>query len=518
MARPQNRKRQRVDDPPQDQVPPKKAKPSILSSRPSTIQNRKRRVNDTPYNQAPSKKAKPSGVSLRPSRSQNRKKRADDPPQEQASSKRPESIDTLHRPSNFPPEFYDNLSKVWLTRRALQEHDRRNENILPSKPVAGLVRSRGTKLAAFARLGVPDRVVFVSSGGPDLSDFQGYPEPTNITRTMASTSSSVTSKPVSVGSRRTYLTKAITVSFKNKNATRSEGTVMRNVVPLIAGDADIPNEGHLPFTNLASITKNITVNLVPDFFDGAYPEAMDKRVREDLDNIIIPTKKGGVSIAPHFFLEAKGPGGTIEVANYLLDEPVYDGNAYTFTSILLNGYLKLYVHHLTTPTKSGQRPGYHTTPLKAYTLSDDEVYPDGRGAFRNLRMRAKEDRDWFIEIANARARDRSKDDADTEGDLASTTEEQQDVVSSPLDFFGCRMFAEPDDDQETQETNVGLAILHHTYGEDDANHAEVSVGFATSFTSSFTSVGSEDHLRRPKMPRSPPSPSSLRHFKKRGPA
>lgn len=33
--------------------------------------------------------------------------------------------------------------------------------------------------------------------------------------------------------------------FQYKTTTKSEGTVMRNIIPLIAGDADIPNEGHL---------------------------------------------------------------------------------------------------------------------------------------------------------------------------------------------------------------------------------------------------------------------------------
>jgi hypothetical protein len=139
MARPQKRKRQRVDEPPQDQVPSKKAKPSSVFS----------------------------------TRWQNRKSRADNPPQDQISSEKPELGDALHRASNFPPDFYDNLSKVWLTRRALQEHNRRNENHTPSKPAARLVRSRKAKLAALVRLGVPELTLFASSGGPDLSDLQG---------------------------------------------------------------------------------------------------------------------------------------------------------------------------------------------------------------------------------------------------------------------------------------------------------------------------------------------------------
>ncbi len=57
--------------------------------------------------------------------------------------------------------------------------------------------------------------------------------------------------------------------FQRKNKTKFEGTVMRNVVPLLVGKAKIPNEGNLPFTNLDSLTDNTTVNPVPDFFDGA---------------------------------------------------------------------------------------------------------------------------------------------------------------------------------------------------------------------------------------------------------
>ena len=316
---------------------------------------------------------------------------------------------------------------------------------------------------------------------------------------------------------------------------------MRNVVPLIAGHSTIPNEGHIPFTNLDSITNNTTVNPVPDFFDGARPGDLDRKVREDLDKIIIPTKKAGVPVAPNFFLEAKSSGGTVEVAdgqavldgahgaimmhalqNYLQAEPLYDGNAYTFTSTLLGGFLTLYAHHITAPVAPGQRPCQHTTQLDAYALTgNDKAWLEGTAAFRNLRILAKDYRDRFIETANARARKQHAEDTDTEEtDLASTIEEEQQEGSSPFDFYDCRMFAEPEDGepetQETQDGNVGLAILHDGYGKDATDHTEVSAGFATSFTSSFTSVSREDHPpRQPRPPRSPPSPSSIRLAKKR---
>ncbi|KAH6645732.1 hypothetical protein BKA67DRAFT_541888 [Truncatella angustata] len=121
--------------------------------------------------------------------------------------------------------------------------------------------------------------------------------------------------------------------------------------------------------------------------------------------------------------------------NHLLDNPVYDGNAYAFTATFLSGYLNLYSHHVKAPAEPGQRPGYHITQ----------------------------------------------------------------------------------ETQDSQQTNVELAILHHAYGEDDADDTEVTTGFATSFASSFTSVSREEQLRsqrQPKMPRSPPSPSYTRQFKR----
>ncbi|KAI1750877.1 hypothetical protein F4782DRAFT_531915 [Xylaria castorea] len=73
--------------------------------------------------------------------------------------------------------------------------------------------------------------------------------------------------------------------------------------------------------------------------------------------------------------------------------------------------------------------------------------------------------------------------AGTKGDdLAATIEEQQDGGSSPLDSYDCRMNGEPeDDDQETQETNVGLAIFHHPSNQDNADETKVSTSLATSY-------------------------------------
>lgn len=90
-------------------------------------------------------------------------------------SNRSKSSGSARRPSNFPPEFYDSLVKLWLTPRALRELDRRNENLplSSSKPAAGFLKPRGAKLAAQAKLGVSECARFAASGGPDLSDLIG---------------------------------------------------------------------------------------------------------------------------------------------------------------------------------------------------------------------------------------------------------------------------------------------------------------------------------------------------------
>jgi hypothetical protein len=213
--------------------------------------------------------------------------------------------------------------------------------------------------------------------------------------------------------------------FKRKNNTKSEGTVMRNVIPIITGNASIPNEGNLPFTNFESLTEGLTVNAVPDFFDGAPPGDVDKAVREDLSQMIAPTKHADVPVAPNFFLEAKAPRGGADVArrqacydgaygaramhslqSYGEEEPVYDGNAYSYSSTYHagTGTLQLYAHHVTAPTPPEGQPEYHMTQVRVFSMtSDRDVFVRGATTFRNARDIAQGHRGRFIQAANARA-------------------------------------------------------------------------------------------------------------------
>ncbi|KAL7923273.1 hypothetical protein ACQKWADRAFT_312374 [Trichoderma austrokoningii] len=387
------------------------------------------------------------------SRSEDRKRRAGDPLQDLTPSKKLKSSGTVHRPWNFPPEFYDNLSKVWLTPLALQELDRRNDQ---NPPPSVFSSSRQTQSTKPTTLSTKRSTAYDANFRQHCEDYHIYPpfyrfpdgrrpqKPANLDEIRHALRVPRASLSPSVASESAF------EEFQFKNTIKSEDTVMRNIIPLIAGDADILNEGHLPFTNLASITKNSIVYPYPDFFDGAHPEAVDQEVREALDKIIIPTEKANAPIAPNLFLEAKSSGGTLDVAegqvildgahgtiimhtlqNHLLEEPVYDGNAYTFTATFIGGYLNLYAHHPTAPAEVGQNPGCHITQLNAYALTGNyEGWLKGIGAFRNLRKLAKRYRDQFIEAVNARVHRKNAEVAIVEED-GLAAEKQQNEGSSP---------------------------------------------------------------------------------------
>lgn len=224
-----------------------------------------------------------------------------------------------------------------------------------------------------------------------------------------------------------FMSKEAFEDFKDEVRGEYHRPLWRHAIPTITGKSSIPNTGDLSFKNLASLTKNTTVKPCPGFFDGAHPDTVDKEVREDLDMIIVPIKPkwNSVPLAPNFFLEAIPYGGSFFIGqrkimldgahgsvimhtlqNYLLDKPVYDGNAYTFSALLSDEVLWLYAHHLAVPAAPGHNPCLYTTLITAHVMKTKD-YLEGIIAFRNLRELAKTYRDQFIETANARSRARS---------------------------------------------------------------------------------------------------------------
>ncbi|KAF2803001.1 uncharacterized protein BDZ99DRAFT_178900 [Mytilinidion resinicola] len=133
-------------------------------------------------------------------------------------SERPQPIEMLqpaskkqrfsHPSGSQPPAaFWDKLSKIWLTKRALRELDRRNARASPNPPrspyrrvhrpatrnfLAQSKRNRQTlqHTADYLRCCNPrtlkDVKLFSRHGGPDLSDLRNYPESIPPDHTMNS--------------------------------------------------------------------------------------------------------------------------------------------------------------------------------------------------------------------------------------------------------------------------------------------------------------------------------------------
>lgn len=337
-------------------------------------------------------------------------------------------------------------------------------------------------------------------------------------------------------------------NFKKKNKTSSEGSVMRNVIPIIAGDPDIPNEGNLPFTNIESMTGGATVKAVPDFFDGARPGNIDKAVRDDLSRIIIPTKHADVPVAPNFFLEAKAPKGGADVAlrqalhdgaigaramhalqNYAEEDPSFDGNAYSYSSTYHagTGTLQLYTHHVTAPTTPGGRPEYHMTKLRGFEMTDSRgTFVQGATTFRNVRDMAQKNRASFIQTANTRAlQARPETPPEAEITVAQTRYQE----STRDEFVDCGDYVGPqavgtENYAASQNVDEELAPPRYLYADDEepsqestSAGAEPTMSFATSFTSSFSaqSQTSSKRDRTSLSPRSNPQPHKKQDSAKR---
>lgn len=213
--------------------------------------------------------------------------------------------------------------------------------------------------------------------------------------------------------------RADTHAFKEREITT-------NVIPLIEGTiADSKCvAGDVPFTNLDDLTDGTIVSGKPDLYHGARPEQLDIRVRREQSRKINPSSQSDLPILANFFLEAKGPDGTLSVASrqscyngalgargmlslqsYGQPEPEYDNKAYTISSIYHGGMLKMYTSHPIPPRTPEGKPGFVTTQIKTWGLTGDaDTFRQGASAFRNARDWAKEQRDNAIQQANERAK------------------------------------------------------------------------------------------------------------------
>lgn len=90
------------------------------------------------------------------------------------------------------------------------------------------------------------------------------------------------------------------------------------------------------FTNLSSMTNELTVKPMPDLWDGVDSLAVNGRVRSELNRYIIPTTRGSsVPIVPNFFFEGESPSADHRVTErQVLLDGAYRARASKYHSIL----------------------------------------------------------------------------------------------------------------------------------------------------------------------------------------
>ncbi len=290
-----------------------------------------------------------------------------------------------HHRHQTPSSFWDNLSRQWLTHRALREFDRRT--IWPAAPVpphrTGKENIDFTKLKRFARQGGPSLgdirgVSSIQSFSDSPSDRTQYPDPeasVPSSPTMNSSQSgfrkraktgkesdtSSTTRKSSAYNRGfeqhlndhgiyknnraqkpsnwaeinkrlaqprpslspSQFTEAAFEAFQQTNEDAlTENKVMSKVFPIIAGTADIPSQENLPFGNLKDLTDGSITKAQPDFYDGSRPADLDKRIREELGPYIVPSTNTASPCVPNFYTEGKGPNGNTTVCK---NQALYDG-------------------------------------------------------------------------------------------------------------------------------------------------------------------------------------------------
>ncbi|KAH7176371.1 hypothetical protein EDB81DRAFT_940301 [Dactylonectria macrodidyma] len=517
-------------------------------------------------------------------------------------------------PWRYAPEFWDGLSMIHMTRKAMAELNRRNSILHDSPPplppppaeLAGLpVHTAVTT--------VIDRGLVRSArqGGLDLTDLRGYPYPVIVRQSPGITSGtrSSRSKKVKSGDRASTSPISVTTTttterstpynldfdlhltdhrvhtvyssqapdlgeimaavaaprsslspskfsdtafedfLENNELAQQEDDVMADVIPAIIGpgqntEASARSE---VFRNLEHLTDGTLFRANPDLCYGAFPEELDRSIRNELAGHIIPSTMSEEPIAPNFFLDVKGTDGCAAVAtrqvryygaigargmhslqNHGIDEPQYDLQAYTYSSTYMNGMLRLFAHSLSAPITHGGQPEYHMTQVDAWDMTNDiESFRRGATAFRNTRDLAKRHRDNFIKAANVRAGIAVEEDEEDMHEIHEIDAQNFHEFGDFADYLAMQNTDEGlqqhIDDGWTdvfQEASEAVAAPQYPYmGEDvqEPNQAPdtpefttLSMSFPTSFASSRSSNSSRSKLRRQSA-----SPSSSRSPKDR---
>lgn len=215
------------------------------------------------------------------------------------------------------------------------------------------------------------------------------------------------------------------LDFQEKNQEAStESEVMSKAFPIIAGTADVPSRENLRFTNLKDLTDGSITKAQPDFYDGARPEELNKRIQEGPGPYIVPSTNTAAPCLPNFFTEgagskgledvcknqamydgALGARGIQELRSFIDPETVYDNNAYTITSTYHpSELLIMYTTHPVKSTNQKHQTEYRMTHLNSYAMTGNpDAFRQGATAWRNGRDLTRDGRKELIAAANAKA-------------------------------------------------------------------------------------------------------------------
>jgi hypothetical protein len=210
-----------------------------------------------------------------------------------------------------------------------------------------------------------------------------------------------------------------------------EDAVKDSVLPVMLRAMATSDEAqkNIWFTNIDPIVPSIS-QAKPDYYYGTRPEQIHSDIRnnEQLNKHIIPSNHTHLPAVPNFSLEAKGPDGSLAEAlrqachngavgeramrsleAYGQDQPVYDNNIHTISSIYHGGMLKMYGHSIAQPNGPETQPEYYMHQLDVWGMTGNKKkFLEGATAFKNAVDLTKEYRDAAIARANERRISRIK--------------------------------------------------------------------------------------------------------------
>ncbi|KAF1936881.1 hypothetical protein EJ02DRAFT_413226 [Clathrospora elynae] len=174
------------------------------------------------------------------------KRQRPEPPEQTGTSQPPSKKQRLHHPRGYQPSpaFWDNLSKLWLTKRALRELGRRTAAPSPARrPVTrNFIAEQKTNrqvahctdyLSRCTPRILKNIRVFARHGGPDLTDLRNYPKPARrFDHTMSSSQSAQSRHRDSASSTR---------PTTNTTRTKSTGVYDRDFQQHLVDNAVYPH-------------------------------------------------------------------------------------------------------------------------------------------------------------------------------------------------------------------------------------------------------------------------------------